>query len=139
MARLCFLRARARVEAAIRSVAGTDLHETHLAVFSYPLPDGVRPSELARRLNMSRQAANHVIAQLEAQGYLERRMSEGGSSNRRLVYLTPRGWQVAEAIWASMRDLQAEWAAQIGPERFATFVEVLRELALRPDDKSDRS
>lgn len=131
LARLCFLRARARVEAAIRESGGTDMHETHLAVFSYPLPDGVRPSQLARRLNMSRQAANHVIAQLESQNYLERRIAEG--SDRRLVYLTPRGWRVAEAIWASMRELQAEWAAQIGPERFATFVAVLRELALPPE------
>lgn len=128
LARLCFQRARARVEAAIRDAGGGDLHETHLAVFSYPLPDGVRPSELARRLNMSRQATNHVIAQLEAQGYLERRAPEGGG--RRLVYLTPRGWGVAEAIWASMRALQAEWAAQVGPDRFGVFVEVLRELAL---------
>jgi DNA-binding MarR family transcriptional regulator len=130
LARLCFLRARARVEAAILKASGSDLHETHLAVFSYPLPDGVRPSELARRLTMSRQATNHVIAQLEAQGYLERRASEG--SDRRLVYLTPRGWQVAEAIWASMRELQAEWATQVGPERFAVFMDVLRELAVPP-------
>ncbi len=106
------------------------MHETYLAVFSYPLPDGVRLSELARRLNMSRQAANHVIAQLEALGYLERHAPEG--SDRRLVYLTPRGWQVAEAIWASMRELQAEWAAQIGRERFAVFMDVLRELAVQP-------
>jgi DNA-binding MarR family transcriptional regulator len=118
------------VEAAIREAGGTDVHETHLAVFSYPPPDGVRPSELARRLNMSRQATNHVIAQLEALGYLERRATKG--SNRRLVYLKPRAWRVAEAIWAGMRDLQAEWAAEVGHERFAVFMDVLRELAAPP-------
>jgi DNA-binding MarR family transcriptional regulator len=109
------------------------VHETHLAVFSYPPPDGVRPSELARRLNMSRQATNHVIAQLEAQGYLERRATKG--SNRRLVYLRPRAWRVAEAIWASMRELQAEWAAEVGRERFAVFMDVLRTLAAQPADE----
>jgi len=33
-----------------------------MQVFSYPPPDGIRPSDLARRLNISRQAANHLIA-----------------------------------------------------------------------------
>lgn len=128
LARLCFQKARRRVEAAIRAAGGTDVHETHLAVFSYPLPDGARPSELARRLNMSRQAAHHAIAQLVRQGYLERRGARG------LIHLTPKGRHIAEAIWASMRGLQAEWAARIGAERFGVFLEVLRELALAPEE-----
>ena len=131
LARLCYERARARVDAAIRAAGGTDIHATHLAVFAYPLPDGVRPSELARRLAMSRQATNHVIGQLEASGYFERRAADDGG--RRLVHLTPRGRRVADAIEASMRALQDEWARLIGPERFTVFLEVLRELALGPE------
>ena len=127
--RICSQRARARVDAAIREAGFTDLHETHLGVFSYPPPDGVRPSELARRLGMSRQAPNHLITQLEALGYLERRDSEDG---RRLVHMTPRSWQVAEAIWAAMREMQAEWAEEVGPARFAEFTAVLRQLARLP-------
>jgi hypothetical protein len=42
-----------------------DLQDAHFGVFSYPLPDGVRPSELARNMRMSRQAANYLIVQLE--------------------------------------------------------------------------
>ena len=79
LARLCFQKARRRVEAAIRAAGGTDVHETHLAVFSYPLPDGARPSELARRVRISRQAANHLIAQLESLGYFERRSLQGAA------------------------------------------------------------
>ncbi len=126
--RLCWQRVRSRMHEAIRAAGFADLQDAHLAVFSYPLPDGVRPSELARRIGMSRQATNHLIGQMEALGYLERR-APGGGGDRRLVHLTERGWRVGEAIFACLRDLQTEWAAEIGRERFGDFVDVLRRLA----------
>lgn len=98
-----------------------------MQVFSYPPPDGIRPSDLARRLNISRQAANHVIAQMEALGYLERRAAAAGK--RRLVYLTARGWSVGDAIFACLKDLEAEWAREVGRARFADFMAVLCTLA----------
>ena len=125
--RLCWGRVRERIRDAVHAEGFTDLQDAHLAVFSYPLPDAVRPSELARRIGMSRQAANHLIGQMEALGYLERRGA--GAGERRLVHLTDRGWQVGEAIFASLRELEAEWAAEVGPRRFAEFMAVLRTLA----------
>ena len=125
--RLCVQRVRARIDAAIRQGGFADLQETHLRVFSYPLPDGVRPSELARHLGMTRQATNHVIAQMEAMGYLERRAIAGGE--RRLVHFTPRAWAVAETIYRCSRQVQAEWAAEIGEERFRDLMAILRRLA----------
>ena len=119
---------RDRIQDVIKCEGFTDLQDAHLAIFSYPLPDAVRPSELARRIGMSRQAANHLIKQMEALGYLERRGDAGGE--RRLVYLTDRGWKVGEAIFACLQDLEAEWAEEIGHERFADFMAVLRTLAL---------
>ena len=125
--RLCWQRVRTRMDEAIRAAGFTDLQDSHLPVFSYPPPDGVRPSELARRIRMSRQATNHIIGQLEALGYLERRAVEG--SDRRLVYMTERAWRVAETIFACLRAVQAEWAEEIGEERFGAFMAVLRYLA----------
>jgi len=124
--RLCVKRIRARIDAAIREGGFADLQDTHLRVFSYPPPDGARPSELARHIGMTRQATNHVIAQMEALGYLERR---GAEAERRLVYFTPRAWAVAETIFACSRTVQAEWAQEIGEERFRDFMETLRLIA----------
>lgn len=126
--RLCWRRVRDRLHEAIRGAGFTDLQDPHLAVFSYPLPDGVRPSELAHKIGMSRQATNYLIGQMEELGYLERRATKGGGE-RRLVYLTDRGWQVGDVIFACLRDLEAEWAEEIGPERFGDFMDVLRRLA----------
>src|SRR3954471_3995225 len=49
-----------------------DLDAAHLNVFQHPGPQGVRPSELAARLRMSKQALNYLLGQLERRGYLER-------------------------------------------------------------------
>ncbi len=125
--RQCWRRVRDRIQEAIRAAGFDDLQEAHLAVFTYPLPDGVRPADLARRMGMSPQATNYLIAQVEALGYLERRASQG--SDRRLVYLTERGRQVGQTIFACLRELQAEWADEVGQTRFADFMDVLRRLA----------
>ena len=85
--RQCLEHVRARMEADIKAAGFTDLQPAHLAVFSFPPPDGMRPSDLARRIRMSRQATNHIIGQLEALGYLERRAERRGE--RRRIYLTP--------------------------------------------------
>src|SRR5215510_8094513 len=49
-----------------------DLDAAHLTVFQYPGPQGARPSELAARLRMSKQALNYLLGELERLGYLER-------------------------------------------------------------------
>lgn len=125
--RLCWQQVRARMIEAIHAAGFTGLDEAHFPLFTYPPPDEARPSELARRFRMSRQAVNYLITQLEAAGYLERRTDR--RSGRRLVYLTRRGWQVIETMYATARQLQAEWADKVGPERFADFMNVLRELS----------
>lgn len=124
-------RVRARMQDAAREAGFTDLQDAHWAMITYPAPDGVRPSELARRARISRQAANHLIAQLEILGYFERRSAEGGS--RRLVHLTPRGRHLCEAVFACLREIHVEWAAEVGADRFAVMLDVLRVLS-RPED-----
>jgi DNA-binding MarR family transcriptional regulator len=125
--RLCWQRVRRHMNEAIRTEGFTDLPDSHLIFFQYPLPDGVRPSDLARQLRMSRQATNYLIAQMEALGYLERRASTEGE--RRLVYLTARGWRVVDTIYVSLRALQEQWAEKVGRQRFDDLMEVLRTLA----------
>jgi DNA-binding MarR family transcriptional regulator len=127
--RQCFEHVRGRIEADLKSAGFTDLQPAHLAVFSFPPPDAMRPSDLARRLRMSRQATNHIIGQLEALGYLERRAERKG--DRRRIYLTPRTWEIVKVVHATLLEIQAEWAADIGPDRFSDFMATLRRFAAR--------
>jgi DNA-binding MarR family transcriptional regulator len=136
--RIVWQHVRDRMLQAIHDAGFNDFQEAHFAVFSYPLPDGVRPSELARQKRMSRQAVNYLISQLEELGYVERRAPDG--SERRLIYLSPRGQQVAATIFACLRQLHGEWAEEVGQKRFDAFLDVLRQLAAKAEaaDKDDR-
>jgi DNA-binding MarR family transcriptional regulator len=105
----------------------TDLNQALLSGFFWPPPDGVRPIDLAGQANMTKQAMNYLIGELEKLGYMERRSDAQGG--RRLVYLTRRGWQVFEAIWTAQKQLQKEWAAELGKKRFDDFMSALHQLS----------
>src|SRR5215831_1350712 len=104
----------------------SDLNQALLSVLVYPPPDGVRPGDLAERTNMTKQAINYLLGQLEKLGYVERKAVTG---RRRLIYLTKRGWEVFETQWAAMRQLEEEWSKRVGQKRFEDFLSVLRELS----------
>ncbi len=103
-----------------------DLNQALLNVMVYPHPDGVRPTELADRTNMTRQATNYLLGQLEELGYVERRAAKG--SNRRLVYLTKRGWESIDVHRAAVLDVEKRWAKAIGQKRFDALKEALADL-----------
>jgi DNA-binding MarR family transcriptional regulator len=127
--RQCLEHVRARMEADIKAAGFTDLQPALFAVFTFPPPEGMRPSDFARRIRMSRQATNHIIGQLETLGYVERRAQpEGG---RRRIHLTPRTWEVVKVIHSTLLQIQAEWGAEIGQDRFVDFMATLRRFADR--------
>jgi DNA-binding MarR family transcriptional regulator len=111
---------------ALRAHGFGDLNQALLNVMVYPHPDGVRPSDLAERINMTKQATNYLLGQLEALGYIERRAQKG--SSRRLVYLTRRGWQSIDLHRAAVLEVEAQWAKAIGQKRFNAFKETLAQL-----------
>lgn len=129
--RITWQHVRSRLLEAIHDAGYTEFQDAHFAVFSYPLPDGVRPSELARQKKISRQALNYLLGQLEGLGYVERRT--GASVEQRLVYLTREGRGIAEVIFNCLEKLENEWSEDVGPERFATFLDVLRSFAQKAE------
>src|SRR5213596_3878509 len=67
-----------------------DFDAAYLNVFQYPGPQGARPSDLAARLRISKQALNHLLGQLEKLGYLERQPDSDDLRSKRIA-LTARG------------------------------------------------
>ena len=104
-----------------------DFDPAYLTVFQYPGPQGTRPSELAARLRMSKQALNHLLGRLERLGYLERRPDPDDLRSKRIV-LTERGTSAIGVIREAVADLESVWAAQLGPERFDELRNLLVEL-----------
>ena len=104
-----------------------DLDAAHLNVFQYPGPQGARPSELAARLRISKQALNYLLGELERLGYLERRPDPDDLRSKR-VGLTPRGTAAVRTIREAVAELEATWAEQLGAERFEQLRTLLLEL-----------
>jgi DNA-binding MarR family transcriptional regulator len=104
-----------------------DLDAAHLTVFQYPGPEGARPSELAGRLRISKQALNYLLGELERFGYLERRPDPDDLRSKR-VALTPRGTSAIGVIREAVEELENRWAKQLGSERFAELRGLLIEL-----------
>jgi DNA-binding MarR family transcriptional regulator len=104
-----------------------DLDAAHLNVFQYPGPQGARPSELAARLRVSKQALNYLLGELERLGYLERRPDPDDLRSKR-VALTPRGVEVIKIIREAVGDIESSWAQQLGAARFAELRAILQDL-----------
>ena len=104
-----------------------DLDAAHLNVFQYPGPQGARPSELAARLRISKQALNYLLGELERLDYLERRPDPDDLRSKR-VALTPRGTSAIGVIREAVGEVEAAWAQQLGPERFAQLRSLLLDL-----------
>ena len=107
---------------------GFDITQTELAVFLYPGPEGRRPIDLARQCNMTRQAMNYVLAGLENRGYILRQ--DGASATVRVVHLTDRGWALIAQIRKCVIEIEKEWAAHLGAQRFMALRETLHDLSL---------
>src|SRR5215831_15627662 len=71
--RMPFENVRDRMLAGLHERGFGDLVAAHLDVFQYPGPENQRPSELAKRARISKQALNYLLGQLELRRYLERR------------------------------------------------------------------
>ena len=104
-----------------------DLDIPHLNLLLYPGPQGARPSELAAQRGMSKQAANYLLGQLEALGYIERRPDPGDGRSKRIA-LTDRGERVGLTIRAAVKDIERDWQTQLGKDRFAQLKALLLEL-----------
>jgi len=108
-----------------------DLDAAHLNVFQYPGPQGARPSDLALRLRVSKQALNYLLGELERLGYLERRPDPDDLRSKRIA-LTPRGATAIEVIREAVRELESLWSERLGPKRF----DQLRGLLLELDERA---
>src|SRR3954471_10374637 len=104
-----------------------DLDAAHLNVFQYPGPQGARPSDLAARLGVTKQALNYLLGELERLDYLERQPDPDDLRSKR-VALTGRGASAIGVIREAVAEVETAWAQQLGPERFAQFRAVLLEL-----------
>jgi DNA-binding MarR family transcriptional regulator len=105
----------------------TDFDAAYLNVFRYPGPQGARPSELAARLRISKQALNYLLGELERLDYLERRPDPDDLRSKRIA-LTPRGTAAVRVIRDAVTEMEASWQTELGARDFAHLRRILLRL-----------
>jgi DNA-binding MarR family transcriptional regulator len=126
--RLANLLLRDEMLARVHRAGFPEVSVAHMAVFRFEGADGRRPTEIAERAGLSKQAINDLLGQLERWGYLVRE-PHPDDGRARVVRLTARGRELDAAVWAAGRAVEAHWREQVGPSDWAAFRRVLDEMA----------
>lgn len=129
--RLAWTALQDELYAQLRAAGFADLRDVHRPLLRYPPIDGLRPTELAADLGLSKQATNDLIRDMEAMGYLrlERDPSDGRA---RLIRYTERGWRLFDVGSRISRDIGQDWAKAIGQRRYDEFLASLRTIVGLP-------
>jgi DNA-binding MarR family transcriptional regulator len=95
-----------------------DLNAAHVGLWRYPGLDGLRPSQLADHVGITKQSVNDLLGHLEAHGYLQR-VPDAADGRARVIRLTSKGQRLQETIYAEAGAAQLRIAEILGPRRFA--------------------
>ncbi len=81
---------------------------------------GVTTGELARRLDITKQAAAQLVSTFEAAGYVKR--SQDGADRRVVrLKLTSRGRRCTELVDSFFAARECQWSEALGASTFASF------------------
>ena len=125
--RLAWQGVRERIYEGVLQAGYTDLSRAHVLLFRWPVIDGLRPSELAARNQLSKQTINDLLKDLEKRGCLKRSL-DPTDGRARIVRLTERGWNLTQVISDTSFATESEWAQVVGETRYGEFRSTLCEL-----------
>lgn len=128
MLRVVWQRVRDEMYAGVVAAGYDDLNAAHVGLWRYPGIDGLRPSQLADHLGITKQSVNDLLGHLERQGYLGR-VPDPADGRARVIRLTSKGLQLQATIHDEARAAQLRIAEILGPRRFAQLHSSLRLLA----------
>jgi DNA-binding MarR family transcriptional regulator len=113
-----------------------DVTRAQFALLRFPGVDGMRPGEAAELAGLSKQTVNDLLGELERIGYLERKPHPQDGRGR-VVRLTVRGRRLQRTTHQISRELEADWAARIGPERMAALKQTLDDMLATSVDRDE--
>ncbi|MET1003901.1 MAG: MarR family winged helix-turn-helix transcriptional regulator [Propionibacteriaceae bacterium] len=118
------------------------LRSSQLRLLSLVPADGLRVTDLAARVGMTKQALGEFASVLEARGLLE---STGDPADRRVRRIRPtaEGLEVVALSDRAIREMEARWRERMGPERWdamkQTLLDIPRSAIAGPGDAEERS
>jgi DNA-binding MarR family transcriptional regulator len=119
---------RARIHSEIAAAGFADVRPRDLAILQYPGPDGQRPTQLAARAEISKQAAKPLIDHLVECGYLTR-SADPSDQRAQLVHTTARGRRLLAAIQTAIGTVEEDLRRELGARPYAELVSGLERLS----------
>jgi DNA-binding MarR family transcriptional regulator len=116
-----------RVLRAVTEAGFDDITLAQARVLQRVAAAGSRLTELAAAAQVTKQTAGFLVDQLVAAGYVRRR-PDPRDGRARLVVIAERGFAAAEVADRVVAQVEAEWAAHLGPDRMAALRAALTDL-----------
>ncbi len=126
---------RDHIEEAVKAAGYVDITRTHVSLFRHPTLDGMRPTDLAGEMQVSKQAVNDLLRDLERQGYIRREVDPADRRGR-LIRLTAKGMKLEDTVRLAARDAERQLERELGRDRFLSFQEALVEAARILNDRT---
>ncbi len=101
----------------LRAAGLEDARVPHTHVTAYIRAEGSRLTELAAQARLTPPAMSALVDDLERLGIVERR-PDPRDRRAKLICLTERGWDAMRTARRVIAEIEAEYAALVGPERF---------------------
>jgi DNA-binding MarR family transcriptional regulator len=118
MLRVVWQWVRDQLYAGVVAAGYDDLNAAHVGLWRYPGLDGLRPSQLADRVGITKQSVNDLLGHLERHGYLVR-VPDSADGRARVIRLSSRGRQLEQTIYAEAGEAELRIAEILGSQRFA--------------------
>jgi DNA-binding MarR family transcriptional regulator len=126
---------RDHIDQAVKAAGYVDLTRAHVSLFRHPTLDGMRPTDLAAEMQISKQAVNDLLGDLERQGYI-RRDVDPADRRSRLIRLTAKGMKLEDTVRLAAQDAERQLERELGRDRFRSFREALVEAARISNDRA---
>jgi len=103
------------------------IQPAHSAVIQplWQSPEGLRITELARSSRITKQSMSALVAELDAAGYIAR-VADPDDARAIRIRLTAQGRRYVSDVRALSRQVEKEWAAEIGARRLEDVREALQ-------------
>ncbi|MGH3089610.1 MAG: MarR family winged helix-turn-helix transcriptional regulator [Rubrobacteraceae bacterium] len=126
---------RDHIDEAVKEAGYVDLGSSHVSLFRHPTLDGMRPTDLAEEVQISKQTVNDLLGDLERQGYI-RRDVDPADRRSRLIRLTAKGMKLEDTVRLAARDAERQIERELGRDQFRSFREALVEAARMLNDRA---
>jgi DNA-binding MarR family transcriptional regulator len=128
MLRMVWQWVRTQIFAGVVAAGYDDLNPAHVGLFRYPGIEGLRPTELADQLQITKQSVNDSLRHLEQSGYLVRR-ADPADGRARIIRLTAQGRRLETVVIRQAKEAEQQIADMLGRGHFMQLRNGLEELA----------